>query len=237
MLVDPFLSPAGCWGGMIALTAISERMNAYLSHCVVPQDGETLLARYDLLAAEAEPGAGGLYLDLTQQPYERMQDQLEGVAAHNIARALMEGIAFLTRSRIERMSRLGGRSTGRIVLTGGPANSPVWPGIIADVLNAPVTLPETGQYAGAMGAVIFAGMGGGVFRDERDGYERVRSRERIIAPDPVRSSLYHGIYDDYSEHFQLNNSDGEKYAASEPEESAAEVAVFRDQREELHIRG
>ncbi|MDP6523385.1 MAG: FGGY family carbohydrate kinase [Kiritimatiellia bacterium] len=238
MLVDPFLSPSGCWGSMSALTAVAEKMNEYLENCIGSNGGESLPERYDRLAAEAEPGANGFYLELFKQPYEQMKEQVEEVAPRNIARALMEGIVFLTRNRIDKLSRMTGKPAGRIVLTGGATKSPVWPSIIADVLNRPVAIPETGQHAGAMGAVVFAGMGAGVYRDERDGYEKIKPKEIVIEPDPVRSKLYQRIYKDYSDRFDLSDgTDGDRYGRNESAESVAETPVLRDQCEELYIRG
>ena len=115
----------------------------------------------------------------------------------------MEGIVFLTRNRLDQLVQLTGRPAGRIVLTGGPTKSHIWPSILADVLGQPVVIPETGEQAGAMGAVILAGMGTGVFRDENDGYLRTKSKERIIEPDPDRSKLYEIIYRDYADRFDL----------------------------------
>jgi xylulokinase len=228
MLIDPFLSPAGCWGSMFALTAVAESMHAYLENCIGSENGESLLDRYNRLAAEAEPGADGFTLELFKQPYEQMKEQVNAIEPRNIARALMEGIVFLTRNRIETLSRLTGKPAGRIVLTGGPTKSPVWPTIIADVLNHPVAIPETGQHAGAMGAVLLAGMGAGVYRDEHDGYARIKSTDRIIEPDPERSELYQTLYRDYVERYGLDDqSDAPSVARPRPGASAEQGGAAR----------
>jgi len=204
MLIDPFLSPSGCWGAMFALTAVAEKMNEYLDNCIVAEDGEPLFERFNRLAAEAQPGSDGLFIELFKQPYKQNRELLKKAAPKNIARALMEGIVFLTRSRVDELMRLTGVPAGRIVLTGGPTKSPVWPSILADVLNRPVVIPETGVHAGAMGAVILAGIGAGIFCDEKDAYLTTRSKERIIEPDPERSRLYQKFYRDYAAKFELD---------------------------------
>jgi xylulokinase len=204
MLVDPFLSPYGCWGAMFALTAVAEKMKEYLDNCITPDDGESLYEGFSRLAAEAETGSDGLFIELFSQPYEKSKALVENVAPKNIARALMEGIVFLTRSRVDALMSLTGSSADRIVLTGGPTKSHIWLSILADVLGRPVVIPETGQHAGAMGAVILAGIGVGVFRDEKDAYLKTKSRERIIEPDPERSKLYQEIYRDYVDKFRLD---------------------------------
>ena len=204
MLIDPFLSPSGCWGAMFALTAVAEKMNLYIENCIATDGDEPLFDRFNRLAAEAEPGADGLSIELFKEPYEENKALVAQAAPTNIARALMEGIVFLTRNRVDHLMRLTGSHAGRIVLTGGPTRSPVWPSILADVLNRPVVIPETGQHAGAMGAVLLAGVGMGIFRDERDGYLRTKSGERIIEPDPERSRLYERLYREYVDRYGLD---------------------------------
>jgi len=204
MLVDPFLSPAGCWGAMFALTAVAEKMKVYLDNGIAAADDEALFEKFDRLASEAGPGAGGLFIELFKQPYEQNKELVERAEPENVARALMEGVIFLIRSRVDKLMRLTGSPVGRIVLTGGPTKSQTWPSILADVLNRPVVIPETGAHAGAMGAVILAGMGAGVFGDEQDGYLRTRSSERIIEPNPERSKLYEELYRDYVDRYGLD---------------------------------
>jgi sugar (pentulose or hexulose) kinase len=206
MLIDPFLSPDGCWGSMFTLTAVTEKMNVYLENCIGSNGSETMLERFDRLAASAQPGAGGFYLELYKQPYRQMKEKVETVAPENIARALMEGIVFLARSKIDKLIRLTGKPIKKIVLTGGPTKSPLWPSILCDVLARPVIIPENGQHAGAKGSVILAGIGTGFFIDEHEGYERTKSEERIIEPDPVRSNKYQKIYKDYMDQYDLNDS-------------------------------
>ena len=206
MLVDPFLSPAGCWGAMFSLPAVTEKMNIYLENCIGSGEGESVLDRFNRLAGEAGPGAGGFYLELWKQPYEEMKDEVKNIPEKNIARALMEGVVFLIRNRVDKLTRLIEKPVGRIVLTGGPTKSPVWPSILADVLARPEVIPETGQHAGAMGAVIFAGMGAGIYKDERDGYSQVRTGGKTIEPDPVRSRQYQDIYKEYAARFNLTEN-------------------------------
>lgn len=206
MLIDPFLSPSGCWGAMFSLTAISEKLHDYLEKSIGSDAQHPPMERYNSLASEARIGAGGLSINLFKQSYSEMEDRLQGYSPPNITRALMEGIIFLTRNRLERFSNLTGIPVKKVVLTGGPTKSPLIPYILADVLNCPVTIAETGQHAGAMGSVILAGIGAGLVKDESDGYERTRSDERIIIPDPIRSKRYQQIYTKYATEFELSHT-------------------------------
>ena len=207
MLIDPFLSPSGCWGAIAALTAVAEKMNVYRDHCIASDNGEPLFERFNRLAAASGPGAGGLFIELFSQPYETHKAMLKDAAPADVARALMEGVVFLIRNRMDRIMRQGGQSAGRLVFTGGPTKSPVWSEILADVMERAVAIPETGEYAGAMGAVILAGLGCRIYRDEEDGYLRTGGKARIVTPDPVRSKQYQRIYRDYVRRFNLETGD------------------------------
>lgn len=204
MLVDPFLSPSGCWGAMFSLTAVAEKMKEYLDNCITTDNRESLYDAFSRLAAEAEPGSGGLFIELFSQPYQNNKALVKNIASKNIARALMEGIVFLTRNRVDALISLTGSRADRIVLTGGPSKSNIWLSILADVLGRPIVIPEAGEHAGAMGSVILAGIGFGIFHDEKDGYLKTKSRERIIEPDPDRSIIYQNLYHDYINKYFLN---------------------------------
>ena len=204
MLVDPFLSSSGCWGAMFALTAITKRMDEYLENCIGSSSTESVLARFDRLASEAEIGTEGLFLNLLQQPYADMKERIQDIEPKNIARALMEGIAFLTRYKLEKLIELTGIPIARIVFTGGPTKSPIWSTILADALHQSIVIPEIEQHTGAMGAVILAGIGAGIYSHEREGFKRIRSGERVIEPDQKKSKRYEEIYASYIKQYELN---------------------------------
>ncbi|MBI9093958.1 MAG: hypothetical protein JEY71_03650 [Sphaerochaeta sp.] len=204
MLVDPFLSPSGCWGAMFALTAITKRMDEYLENCIGSSSTESVLARFDRLASEAEIGTEGLFLNPLQQPYADMKEKIQNIKPKNIARALMEGVVFMTRYKLEKLIELTGKPISKIVFTGGPTKSPIWSTILADVLQQTVVIPEIEQHSGAMGAVIMAGIGSGLYSDESEGFERVRSGERVIEPDQKNSQRYQKIYIHYKKQFELH---------------------------------
>lgn len=150
LLCDPFLSHAGGpWGGMFSVPSIGRTIDVYMREIVAP--GSEHPARiFDALAAEASPGAGGLTLDLTQPPAPPEASRA------NIARAVMEGAARLLRDRMAPL-KARGFAFREAVMVGGPTQSPVWPGIVADMLDLKLTLG--GRSAGARGAALLAGEG------------------------------------------------------------------------------
>lgn len=116
------------------------------------------------LALAAEPGAGGLVL----QPYfegERTPNLPDATATlfgmtlasttrENLARAAIEGMLCGLADGLDAVRRLGVTAT-RVLLVGGAAANPAVSHIAAQVFDAPVEVPEAGEYV-ALGATVQA---------------------------------------------------------------------------------
>jgi sugar (pentulose or hexulose) kinase len=159
LLCDPFLSAGGGpWGGMFSVPQIGRAIDWYVENVVAPGEPDRLRV-FNELAAEAAPGAGGLEIDLRLPP-----KALPGADRRQVSRAVMEGAARLLNERILAVRKYGLRYE-RAVLVGGPARSPVWPPIVAEITGLEVAAGS--RSAGAQGAAILAGIGTGLYRDER----------------------------------------------------------------------
>jgi xylulokinase len=116
------------------------------------------------LALAAEPGSGGLVL----QPYfegERTPNLPDATATlfgmtlasttrENLARAAIEGMLCGLADGLDAVRRLG-VTASRVLLVGGAAANPAVSHIAAQVFDAPVELPEAGEYV-AFGAAVQA---------------------------------------------------------------------------------
>jgi len=116
------------------------------------------------LALAAEPGAGGLVL----QPYfegERTPNLPDATATlfgmtlasttrENLARAAVEGMLCGLADGLDAVRRLG-VTASRVLLVGGAAANPAVAQIAAEVFDAPVEVPEPGEYV-ALGATVQA---------------------------------------------------------------------------------
>jgi xylulokinase len=114
------------------------------------------------LALDAQPGAGGLVL----QPYfegERTPNLPDATATlfgmtlaattrENLARAAVEGMLSGLADGLDAV-RAHGVTAERILLVGGAAQNPAVAAIAAQVFDAPVVVPEPGEYVAAGGAV------------------------------------------------------------------------------------
>jgi sugar (pentulose or hexulose) kinase len=159
LLCDPFLSARqGPWGGMFSVPYIGRTIDWYVDHVIAPGESDRMRIFNDA-AAQAAPGAGGLSIDLREPPQAIQADRC------NVSRAVMEGAARLLNDKILKLKEQGFRYD-RAVMVGGPAKSPIWPRIVAEITGMAVTVG--GRSAGAQGAAILAGIGAGLYRDERD---------------------------------------------------------------------
>ena len=143
ILADPFLTPDGPWGAMFSLTRASEKIKEVVEKYI--DTGKDKFLTLDRLAASAPSGAGGLSIN----PREDIPD-LSVYPKENIARALMEGIAYALKERITAFVKVE-----RITMCGGPSSSPVWREVLSEVFGSPVSVTY-GAHSGAVGAALYA---------------------------------------------------------------------------------
>jgi len=113
----------------------------------------------------------------------------------DMARAVMEGIAFELRWAMEEMREAEVRVT-ELKMVGGAAGSPVWPQIVADVTGFPVSLPAVKQSA-SRGAAILAGVGAGLLHDPETGFLAFRGRETCLEPRAKNRHRYDDLFHTY----------------------------------------
>jgi sugar (pentulose or hexulose) kinase len=197
LLVDPFLSPGGPWAAMVALTAIGVTIEKYIDRFLL-EPGEDSAGKFEILnaaAAACPAGAGGLRLDLYRDRTDflrEVRDPLGGRPREQLARALMEGAALVMR-RTRRELAAAGIGARRLVMVGGPSESPVWPRIVAEMCGLELELAG-GQNAGAAGAAVLAAVGAGLYRGEREAFAAMGKRAARITPDPAAVRRYEELY-------------------------------------------
>lgn len=106
---------------------------------------------------------------------------------YDMARAIMEGVAFQTAWMIEQFPVRP--SANGIKLSGGASKSEVWCQIVADIIQVPVRIPNVADLA-CVGAAILAGVGCGIYRDAADGYRHLAVGERVMYPNPEKAKVY-----------------------------------------------
>jgi xylulokinase len=110
----------------------------------VEQDGLVFIAYLDGERTPNRPGASGL---------------LSGITTHTsreeVARAAYEGVIFGLYAGQRSLERVGVRLGGRVLAVGGGARSPAYTQLLADIVEAPVMLPDASE-ATARGAAVQA---------------------------------------------------------------------------------
>lgn len=163
--------------------------------------GSAAFAEMDRLAGTVPPGADGLlfhpYLQGERAPYwdPLLRADFVGMTfRHNRAhfvRALYEGIAFSLRE-VQEQFNAENMVIQRARIIGGGAKSALWRQIVADVLGIDILLPRTTD--ASFGAALLAGVGIGVFADERSAALACTEVMETARPDPRRAAYYTELF-------------------------------------------
>ncbi len=159
-LIAPFCDSTGGWLPLLCTMNATGVLEEVRAHAAMPNDHASLTER----ASRVEPGCGGVLF----VPYlagERVPDlpnatgSIHGLRAGSLDpavlyRAAIEGVTLNLAWGIERMRALG-ITVDSVRLVGGGARNPLWRQVIADVLDAPVTVLAEVE-TGALGAALQA---------------------------------------------------------------------------------
>lgn len=160
MLVDPFLYPDGCYGAMSSIASISGRLQLYVNRYI--DDSVQAFQKLSELAKQSMPGANGLYINPLEEPQD---EKINAFPKKDIARAIMEGTVGLLKQRLDDLAEKG-ISAKSAVMVGGPSEDPYWIALIEEICNISVKVVH-GSFAGAVGAAVIAGVGLGIYENER----------------------------------------------------------------------
>lgn len=147
LLCDPFLSPEGPWGGIFSLSKIGLKINEGIEKYISCKDNKFEL--FSELAERANANAGGLKIDFMK---DTLPD-LSGYSKENIALALMEGVAYALKERLDKLEK-SGISFSSAVMAGGPSQSVIWRKILSSILGMEITV-FFGPFSGAVGAAKY----------------------------------------------------------------------------------
>lgn len=187
MLADPFLYPDGAWGAMFSLPAIATKVDKLV--CKYISDTPERYREFDSLSASAQIGAGGLMIN---PMLDNETGELNYCKKADIARAIMEGTAYLLRMKMEQLEPAGIRAVS-ITMVGGPSETFPWPQIVADVLGMDISIIN-GSCAGAVGAAILAGIGIGLYTDVKDAFNKANFSKLSRIPDKSANEAYKDLY-------------------------------------------
>ena len=144
------MSPnGGAWGAIFSIPYIGRTVDWYIENLIAPGEKDKYQL-FDEFAANANPGANGVKIDLRKAP------QAVNANRENISRAVMEGAAELLNEKLKILAS-NGIKFNSAVMVGGPSKSPIWPMIVEETTGVSLTVGS--QHAGAKGAAIMAKIG------------------------------------------------------------------------------
>jgi xylulokinase len=162
---------------------------------------------YEELCAQAESvtvGAEGLFFvpHVDGAPLHDVgtRGAFVGLRAHHtqadLTRALMEGVVFSLRDRLDVMRGFGIEAR-QVRATGGGARSQLWRQMQADIFVLPVAVMASAP-SPALGAALLAGVATGVFSDVAAASATVARLDHVIEPDRERAARYEQLYRTFS---------------------------------------
>jgi xylulokinase len=199
----------GRWGAMRSIGAVGSSLEWLIDNVwgarAAGADRADLYAAINAGAARAAPGAGGLLCYPLAGGHAAAFGPARGGfiglslphTRDDMARAVMEGIAFELRWAVTEM-RQAGIEVAELRMVGGAARSNIWPQIVADVTAIPVVLPAMSQ-AASRGAAILAGTAVGIFSDPQAGFAAFRGAEMSLTPESAVRQLYDDTFATYQE--------------------------------------
>lgn len=168
------------------------------------EDGAAAFEAMDHLAAAVAPGSEGLlfhpYLLGERAPYwdPMLRADFVGITMRHTSghfvRALYEGIAFSLRDVLGEF-RAQGLAPKEVRIIGGGARSALWRQVIADVLRLRIVLPLNTD--ASYGAALLAGVGCGLFADERTAASLSHGVRGEHSCDERRAASYDELYQLY----------------------------------------
>lgn len=168
-------------------------------------DGSCSYDQLTALAAGAEPGSGGLiftpWLAGERSPVDNRSAR---GGFHNLslrttraemARAVLEGVAFNARWLAGALERFVGRPLGSIRAVGGGATSPLWCSIYADVLGRPVEQVADARHANLRGSALLAALA--LRRVHAEELATLVAVETTHLPDPAHRRVYDRLFAEF----------------------------------------
>ncbi len=132
------------------------------------------------------PNAKGVFAGMTLE-----HDQFD------LARALMEGVAFGVRRAAEDFSK-NGSSIASITMMGGAAKSSVWMQMIASITGIPIKRLSCPDVC-AIGAAMIAACGAGLFDSYSDAANTILSVEKVYEPIIEEQEYYHKKFEKFDQ--------------------------------------
>jgi xylulokinase len=213
-VLDAYLTDSVIDPGGLLQTACDPAPHRYQLAGMIPSAGGSLRWWRDVVgwrlgyeefcsqAESAAVGAGGLFFkphadgEGSPLPGGIAPGAFAGLRAHHaqadLTRAVMEGVVFSLRERLDAMRALG-IEPRQVRATGGGARSRLWRQMQADIFAVPVAAMASAP-SPAVVAALLASVATGVFSDVAAAAARVVRLDDVVEPDPDRVGRYDQLF-------------------------------------------
>ncbi|HIH97586.1 MAG TPA: hypothetical protein HA346_01045 [Thermoplasmata archaeon] len=116
------------------------------------------------------------------------------VGMSHLIRATIENLTFVTKGNMTQVEDISNRKVEGARMNGGMAKSKLWPRILADVLDIPISIPKVKEGA-SLGCAICVAIGVGKYKDYDEAIKSMVKFEKIIEPDKVIHEKYNSHYE------------------------------------------
>jgi len=127
------------------------------------------------------------------------------VQCGDMLRAIVEGLDYQVLDIVSAFKTGLGIRPDRLVAVGGATRNSFWMQNKADITGLPIEVPEV-EEATPLGAAILAGIGVGLYRNERDAFECVYRPGKTYLPDPHLTPRYAEWYQIYKQLYPVLRS-------------------------------
>lgn len=141
-------------------------------------------------APHSDPNSMGAFVGLNN-----------AVRKRDLLRSVIEGLNYQFRMMAESFDQYQLGTPQCIVATGGATRNAFWMQNKADVAGYQLEVPSVYE-ATPLGAAMLAGLGVGIYKDEREAVEAVRKHTTIYEPDLELHKRYDDIYQNVFVHLQ-----------------------------------
>ena len=196
------------WGAMAAISSGGVVMEWFKNN-FIDKDETDIYDLYNKKAKDIPAGSNNLlffphFIGSTAPTYQpNAKGAVIGLTLshtkYDIFKSIMEGLGFEVLWNIEVVKELG-VSIKKVKMIGGATKSNLWPQIIADVTGERIFVPSVTE-AACLGAAILAGVGGGIFKNPQESFEKLQIKEKEIIPSRDNTVKYEKLFKVYKETF------------------------------------
>ena len=157
-------------------------------------------------------GAGSPYVD------SRAAGAFAGLTINadkgSLIRSVIEALNYQFRDMLIAFESATGSSVEKIVATGGAAKNKFWTQNKADITGKLIEVPAI-EEATPLGAALVSGIGIGIYKDEKEAYQRTYHTSYVCEPDMNNKVLYDDYYHIYKNLYpdlkNINNNIYERF--------------------------